>query len=230
MTRSRQSLLRLESEDLLRPSAGKHQNSRGAHLLDHGAGEWPATAEPIRGVVADPVLIEEDEVLGHNHPLRLDLRICLFEVSDDPRIEDAKFIAFGVKQDDPRNIALTNIGSNCPEVQESLDLCCLIIRPEVQVQPILGHPRVGYGNEEQSGCDICCRPDLEFPVRILGHEPIEGSCPPESERPRTVGIDDDLFPRQDHGAMIADRTWIDTTPQSSDSSGVHDAFVANVLV
>ena len=65
-----------------------------------------------------------------------------------------------------RNIALTNIGSRCPEVQESLDICCLIIRPKVQMQPVLDHPLVGYANEEHARCDIRCGPDLEFLVRI----------------------------------------------------------------
>jgi len=99
---------------------------------------------------------------------------------------------------------LANIGSHRSEVQESLNLCCLIIWPEVQVQPILDHPLVGYRNEEQARRDLGPGPNLELVVLLKGHAPIKCSCPPVTERPWIAGIDDDLLPRQDHFASISD--------------------------
>ena len=85
-----------------------------------------------------------------------------------------------------------------------MNLCCLIIWPEIQVQPILDDPIVGYRNEEQARRHLGPGPNLELVVLLKGHDPTKGARPPMTERPWIAGIEDDLLPRQNHDAAISD--------------------------
>ena len=85
-----------------------------------------------------------------------------------------------------------------------MNLCCLIIWPEIQVQPILDDPIVGYRNEEQVRRHLGPGPNLELVVLLKGPDPTKGARPPLTERPWIAGIEDDLLPRQNHDAAISD--------------------------
>src|SRR5262249_31828475 len=51
---------------LLFGPAGEHVPPGSLHLVNDRHGARPAPAEPLLGVVADPLLVEVEEVLGHD--------------------------------------------------------------------------------------------------------------------------------------------------------------------
>src|SRR4051812_9307942 len=51
--------------DLLHEPAGEHVRAGGLDLVHDRPGERPAPAKPLLAVVAHPLLVEVDEVLGH---------------------------------------------------------------------------------------------------------------------------------------------------------------------
>ncbi len=55
----------LKTGPFLLQSSGEHVHASSLHLVDDRHGERPARAKPLFGVVAHPLLVEVDEVLGH---------------------------------------------------------------------------------------------------------------------------------------------------------------------
>jgi hypothetical protein len=122
--------------------------------------------------------------------------------SQTARSEYAELVAFGVREDDPGLITLSDVRSCSSQPEESLNLNVSVVGPEVEVETILGRLRLSYRDEQETWKTVFARPDLEL-IRVIVHDnPAEGLSPPTPERTRIPCVDDRLLPLETHETIV----------------------------
>ncbi len=86
--------------------------------------------------------------------------------------------------------------------KQALDLSVSIIRPEVEVQPILVQLRVGYSGEEETGRPLGAQSNLEFLWVLVHHDPSERVAPPTTQRLGIVRVHNRLLPFKTHAWSV----------------------------
>jgi hypothetical protein len=95
---------------------------------------------------------------------------------------------------------LADVGAHRAEREQPLDLGVAVVRPEVEVQPVLRRLRLGHADEDQTGEPVSGRSDLDLVVALVDHHPAECLRPPPAERDRVCRVDSRLLPFERHGA------------------------------
>ena len=116
--------------------------------------------------------------------------------------KDTELVTFGVRQYNPRLIALPNINTLCAMSHQPSHLGLLVIRPEVEMQSALGLPALIKPDEVQPGQAIRLRADLELLSRGMDHNPTKSLGPPLPQGHRIYRVNDYLFPLQGHSPSL----------------------------
>ena len=115
-----------------------------------------------------------------------------------PSAEDTELVAFGVRHDNPRLVALANVDTLRAMSLKASHLGVLVIRPEVEMQPALGLLGLIKPDEVQPRQAIRFRADLELLIRGVDHHPAKSRSPPLPQGHRIHRVNNHLFPFQGH--------------------------------
>src|SRR5262249_44486594 len=113
-------------------------------------------------------------------------------------LEDTKLVAFRISEDDPRLLALADVGAGGPEAKEAIHRGVPVVGPEVEVQTVLECLRFRNTSKQKSGQSVRCGPNLELLLIVVDDDPLQSGRPPASEPHRVGGVHDDLLPLQRH--------------------------------
>lgn len=108
--------------------------------------------------------------------------------------EYAELIAFWISEHDPRCVALADVHACRSERDEAFDLGILVIRSEVEMQPVLVLLDLGHRLKKHPRQLIDVRADLELLRVVVDDDPVERLKPPLTKRNGISSVDDDLLP------------------------------------
>jgi hypothetical protein len=91
------------------------------------------------------------------------------------------------------------------EFGEALNFRPLIVRPEVEVDPVLDDLVLVYRDEDEARQSISRWPNLELGRFLVHDHPVKGTLPPASEGDRVTRLHYRLFPLEAHGGTIRRR-------------------------
>jgi len=114
------------------------------------------------------------------------------------RRKDAELVAFGICQDNPRCITLTDVNTLCAMSDETSHLGVLVVGPEVEMQSALGLLALIKPHEVQPRHAIRPGADLELVSRGVDHNPTKSLGPPLPQGRWIDRVDNYLFPFQGH--------------------------------
>jgi hypothetical protein len=81
---------------------------------------------------------------------------------------------------------LADVASRCTEVEQPINFCVLIKRPEIEVESILGNTVLGHSKKKDSKGGFGGRSNLDFRAIFMCNDPVECSSPPVAKGPRIV--------------------------------------------
>ena len=119
-----------------------------------------------------------------------------------PAAENAELVALRVGKNDPRHIPLPDVDIPGAQGEKALDLVGLIVRSEIQMEPILSRFGFGYPDEDDSWRLPGMFLDFELLGVFVHHRPAEGSSPPSPQAHRVGRVDYYLLPPQRHGYTV----------------------------
>jgi hypothetical protein len=122
--------------------------------------------------------------------------------SERARSEHAEFIALRVPKHNPGLLALTYVRWGGSQRQQSLDLGVPVVRPKVEVQPILDRLRLWDRDEQEPRNTVRSRSDLEFVRILVDDDPTERLSPPAPKPARVACLDDRLLPLEGHWTIL----------------------------
>jgi hypothetical protein len=115
-----------------------------------------------------------------------------------PRAKNAELVTFRVSQNDPGLGALSHINVCGAKSNEPLDLSFLVVRPEVEVQPVFARLGLGYPSEQQPRKAVFARSYLELVRLVVDHNPAERFLPPAAKQHRIFCVNVYLLPFEPH--------------------------------
>jgi hypothetical protein len=93
--------------------------------------------------------------------------------SRSSRREDAELVALRIGQNDPRFVALSDIGIRRAEVDQASYLSLLVDRTEIEVKPVLDRLRLRHSSKQQARDLVGRRSDLEFFGIVVHNDPAQ---------------------------------------------------------
>ena len=115
-----------------------------------------------------------------------------------PLAKDTELVAFGICHDNPRLVTLANVDTLRAMSLKASHLGVLVIRPEVEMQPVLNLLALIKPDEVQPWQAIRLRADLELLIRGVDHNPTKSRSPPLPQGHRIHRVNNYLFPFQGH--------------------------------
>lgn len=143
-----------------------------------------------------------------------------------PLAEDTELVAFGVGHDNPRLVTLANVDTLRAMSLKASHLGVLVIRPEVEMQPVLNRLALSKPNEVQPWQAIRLRADLELIVRGVDHDPTKSCSPPLPEGHRIHRVNKYLFPFQAHPPSLGLPAGGNGAPSIPGGAGIKDLLLA----
>jgi hypothetical protein len=120
--------------------------------------------------------------------------------STSSRSENAEFVALRIGQNDRSLVALSDVGIRRAKVDQASHFSFLVVRTEIEMEPVLGGLRLRYSSEQQTGDLDGRRSDLEILRIVVHNDPAQRRRPPSPQRLWVGRVDDDLFPVERHRA------------------------------
>jgi hypothetical protein len=160
------------------------------------------------------------------------------KLSRRERPQHVKFVAVRVGRDHPVDLALADADPAGAERFEPGDLCGLIARPQIQVQPILDHLALGNPQEQQIRGDTILRASRRrlqdnLIIRLVRTPPAERRLPERRDSRRITGVNAQALDAYIHPATVVGRSrfverfWpLTCQRESPSSSDPHDALPA----